>query len=74
MRIRSSRRPAPSQFDRMHGVPTLNRRGGREGARPLQGGIDKIYWRGDGPLYAHELLRWLELPLTTALCARCIGE
>jgi hypothetical protein len=58
----------------MHAVSTLNRRGGRKGARPLPGGIDKILWRGDGPLYEPELLRWLELRLTTALCARCIGE
>jgi len=38
------------------------------------GGIDKICRRDDGPLYEYELLRWLELRLTTALSARCIGE
>jgi hypothetical protein len=40
----------------------------------LPGGIDKIYRGGDRPLYEHELLRWLELRLTTALSTRCIGE
>ena len=75
MPIRCSRGPAPSQFDRMPCHAHLEATAGWSRGRPtLPGGIDKIYRSRDGPLYEHELLRWLELRLTTALSARCIGE